>query len=154
MSLATKEPYLIFNNILYKQIDGVAMGSPLGPSLANAFLCDKFKPVYYGRYVDNIFVLFKSCDYLIKFRDHLNKCHPNMKFSFEKEKNGKFSFLDLDVSRERNKFTTAVYRKPTFSGVYTYFDSFLPITYKFSMIYTLVFRCFQFVPTGLPCIMS
>ena len=154
MSLATKEPYLIFNNILYKQIDGVAMGSPLGPSLANAFLCDKFKPVYYGRYVDNIFVLFKSCDYLIKFRDHLNKCHPNMKFSFEKEKNGKFSFLDLDVSRERNKFTTAVYRKPTFSGVYTYFDSFLPITYKFSMIYTLVFRCFQFVSTGLPCIMS
>ena len=36
--LATKESYFIFNNILYKQIDGVAMGSPLGPSLANAFL--------------------------------------------------------------------------------------------------------------------
>ena len=29
--LATKESYLIFNNILYKQIDGVAMGSTLGP---------------------------------------------------------------------------------------------------------------------------
>ena len=25
-----------FNNIIYKQIDGVAMGSPLGPSLAKA----------------------------------------------------------------------------------------------------------------------
>ena len=24
---------------IYKQIDGVAMGSPLGPTLANAFLC-------------------------------------------------------------------------------------------------------------------
>ena len=33
-----KESYFIFNNILYKQIDGVAMGSPLGPSLANACL--------------------------------------------------------------------------------------------------------------------
>ena len=38
LSIATKESYFIFNNILYKQIDGVAMGSPLGSSLANAFL--------------------------------------------------------------------------------------------------------------------
>ena len=70
------------------------MGSPLRPTLANAFLCfyekkwlqqcpDKFKSVYYGRHVDDIFVLFKSRDHLIKFRDYLNKCHPNMKFSFE-----------------------------------------------------------------------
>ena len=38
LSLATNESYFIFNNLSYKQIDGVAMGSPLGPSLANAFL--------------------------------------------------------------------------------------------------------------------
>ena len=37
--LATKESYFIFNEILYKQIDGVAMDSPLGLTLANAFLC-------------------------------------------------------------------------------------------------------------------
>ena len=39
LSLATKKSYFIFNELLYKQIDGVAMGSPLGPTLANAFLC-------------------------------------------------------------------------------------------------------------------
>ena len=39
LSLATKESYLIFNDILCKQIDGVAMGSPLGSTLANVFLC-------------------------------------------------------------------------------------------------------------------
>ena len=38
LSLATKESYFIFNNILYKKIDGVPMSSPLGPSLANAFV--------------------------------------------------------------------------------------------------------------------
>ena len=38
LSLATTESYFIFNNILYKQTDRVAMGSPLGLSLANAFL--------------------------------------------------------------------------------------------------------------------
>ena len=38
LSSATKELYFTFNNVLYKQIDRIAMGSPLGPSLANAFL--------------------------------------------------------------------------------------------------------------------
>ena len=38
LSLATKESYFIFNGQLYKQVDGVAMGSPSGPTLANAFL--------------------------------------------------------------------------------------------------------------------
>ena len=37
-SLATKKSYFIFKGLLCKQIDDVAMGSPLGPSLANAFL--------------------------------------------------------------------------------------------------------------------
>ena len=39
LCLATKESYFVFNEVLYKQIDGVAMGSPLGLTLANAFLC-------------------------------------------------------------------------------------------------------------------
>ena len=51
------------------------------------------------------------------------------------------SFLDAELSQERNKFTTTVCRKPTLSGVYTHSDSFLPTTYKFSLIYTLAFRC-------------
>ena len=38
LCLATKGSYFIFNSLLYKQIDDVAMGSPLGPSLANALL--------------------------------------------------------------------------------------------------------------------
>ena len=47
---------------------------------------------------------------------------------FYRSKNGKLSFLDLELSREGNKFATTVYRKPTFTGVYTQFDSFLPTT--------------------------
>ena len=85
---------------------------------------DKFKPVCYRRYVDDIFVLFKSRDQLMKFSDYLNKCHPNMKFSFEEEKIGKLSFLNVEVSREGSKFATTAYRKPTFSDAYTHFDGF------------------------------
>ena len=37
LKLATTESSFIFDNKLDKQIDGVRMGSPLGPTLANAF---------------------------------------------------------------------------------------------------------------------
>ena len=50
------------------------------------------------------------------------------------------SFLDLEISSV--EFVTTVYRKPTFSGAYTHFESFLPSTQKFGMLYTLVYRCF------------
>ena len=39
LKIATKETSFMFNNKYYKQVDGVAMGSPLGPVLANIFMC-------------------------------------------------------------------------------------------------------------------
>ena len=58
LNLATKESFFTFNNKLYIQVDGVAMGSPLGPSFANIFLSHQeenwlnkcpinFKPSFY-----------------------------------------------------------------------------------------------------------
>ena len=49
----------------------MAMGSPLGPTFANIFMCfleslildqcpESFKPIFYKRYVDDTFVLFKE----------------------------------------------------------------------------------------------
>ena len=49
------------------------------------------------------------------------------------------SFLGVKISQENSKFVTTVCRKPTSSGVYTHFESFLPSTYKFGMLYTLVY---------------
>ena len=106
--------------------------------------CPKeFKPIFYRRYVDDIFVLFESAEHLSKFRDYFNTCHPNMSFSFDQAKSGKLSFLDIDTSREKGKVVTTVYGKPTLSGVYTHFESFLPTVFKFGMVYTLAYRCFK-----------
>ena len=46
-----------------------------------------------------------------------------MSFSIETEKENKSSFLDVEVIREQGKFTTTIYRKPTFSSVYSNFES-------------------------------
>ena len=39
LNIATKESVFIFNNKYYKQVDCVAMGSVMGPDLANIFMC-------------------------------------------------------------------------------------------------------------------
>ena len=120
--------------------------------MANAFLVyfeknwlqncpSDFKPHYYRRYVDGIFVLFTSPKHLEAFQNFLNGRHANMPFTVQFEKQNRESFLDVQIIREDNTFVTSVYRKPTFSGVYTHFDSFLPSTYKFGTVYTLGYRC-------------
>ena len=156
LSLTTKESIILFDMTFYTQVDGVAMGSPLGPSLANAFLChhetkwlndcpEKFKPVFYKRYVDDIFVLFKRPEHVKPFVDYMNSKHKNINFSFETEKDCQMPFLDVNVFRENGKFVTNVYRKETFTGVYTNFSSFIPLEHKFGLVYTLLHRCFCFV---------
>ena len=154
LSLTLKESIILFDNKYYSQIDGVAMGSPLGPTLANIFLCyhesnwlkdcpKDFKPVYYKRYVDDIFVLFNKPEHAQFFLEYMNKKHKNMKFSIETEMNGSLSFLDVKIFRENDKFVTSVFRKETFSGVYTNFISFIPLEYKFGLVHTLLNRCFN-----------
>ena len=44
---------------------------------------------------------------------------------------------------KKGSLLTNAYRKPTFSGVYTHFESYLSATYKFGMVYTLAYRCFR-----------
>ena len=154
LSLTLKESIILFYNKYYSKIDGVAMGSPLGPTLANKFLfyhesnwlkdCPKnFKPIYYKRYVDDIFVLFNKPEHVHFFLEYINKKHKNIKFSIETKLNGSLSFLDVKKFQENEKFVTSVFRKDMFGGVYSNFISFIPLEYKFGLVHTLLNRCFN-----------
>ena len=148
--MALQNNFFNFDGKIYKQTDGVAMGSPLGPSLANAFLCfheqiwlndylEDSKPVYY------IFALFRSPDHLEKFTNYLNSKRRDIKFTYGKESNNSLPFLDILISRSENGFKTSVYHKPTFSGVYSNFNSFIYNEYKIGLVFTTLFRTFLIV---------
>ena len=66
-----------------------------------------------------------------------------MFFTIEREMQNRMSFLNIEIISEDKTFTTSVYHKATFSGVYTHFDSFLPSTYQFGTVYTLTYRCLR-----------
>ena len=70
------------------------------------------------------------------------KDQKNIKFSFETQKDNSFSFLDVKIWREKDKFTKSVFRKDTFSGVYTNFSSFVALKHKFGFVHTLLHRSF------------
>ena len=72
----------------------------------------------------------------------MNTCRPKMKFPFKKEQQNYFNFPDVKVIRENNVFTTSVYRKPSFSGVYTHCAGYMLLCYKFSLVSTIIFRSF------------
>ena len=69
--------------------------------------------------------------------------HPNIKFTSEFEKNDSFSFLDVKITRRNNQLVTSVFRKATCGGVFTNFKSFMPVAYKFGLVYTLLHRSFS-----------
>ena len=135
------------------------MGSPLGPAIANAFLChyeeswgkaccSSYVPVLYKRYVDDIFMLFTSDTDVLPFKVFMNTCHANISFTHEVETDGVLAFLDINVYRESEKFVTSIHRKTTFSGVYSNFYSFIPKEYKFGLVMTLLHCCFALVSIG------
>ena len=71
----------------------------------------------------------------MSFLEYLNKQHPIIKFTFEKEIMGK---LDVHIDKNNvSKFSTLVYRKYTFTGFLNNFTSFVPLSYKLALVKTL-----------------
>ena len=89
------------------------------------------------------FVFFNKQEHVQFFLEYINKKRKNMKFSIETEINGSLSFLDVKIFRENDKFVTSVFRKYTFSGLYTNLISFISFEYKIGLVHTLLNRCFN-----------
>ena len=154
LNYCVKENQFSFENHYYDQTDGVAMGSPLGPILANIFMShfeekalnkyDGNLPLYYKRYVDDTFLIFNDRDDCELFFDFLNLQHKNIKFTLEIESNDCIPFLDVLVTRTVDGFiSTSLYRKCTFSGLYMKFDSFVPQHFKRNLVFGLLNRAWK-----------
>ena len=154
LNLTVKHCHFILKGNFYEQIDGVAMGSPLAPVLANVFLShhetnwlndcpSQIKPLYYRRYVDDSFILFRSPNHILPFLNYINSRHPNIHFTHQVENSDTLPFLDIQIQRFRGRFSTSVYRKLTFTGLFANFESFIPLVYKKGLVLTLLFRYFN-----------
>lgn len=153
MLKACSESIFLFNSEVYKQIDGLAMGSPLAPLLANWFVAKVEnnllqnplikQPIFYRRYVDDIFAVFHCEDDRDAFFSHLNNAHENLRFTMEKinTSTNSLPFLDVEISVDTpDKFTTKVYRKPTNTDVVLNYHAMAPNKWKTSLLKCLLSR--------------
>ena len=146
----------IFDGKVYEQIDGVAMGSSLGPVLANIWMTyleeqhilvseTSTQPVYYRRYVDDTFCLFNNSDDAQLFLGFINGLDPSTQFDLEVESDNQLAFLDTIVSRvDRQQYPDISTRvKPTDKGLFYNFNSLIPNKYKGNLIGCLVYRIYH-----------
>ena len=154
LQLATSNSIFLFNNELFQQIDGMAMGSPLGPAFANSFLCHheenwlgdcppNFKPLVYKRYIDDCFLIFNNQQQSHDFLNYINNKHSNISFTSEGQCNDSLSFLDVSVRHTDGSFVSSVFHKPTSTLLGTNFFSFTPFKFKISGISSKIFRAFN-----------
>ena len=136
---------------MYEQVDGVAMGSPLGPLMANAFMCKIEKqletenklPTFYKRYVDDTLSAMPDLTAASEFLTTLNESHPSINFTMELEENGKLPFLGMNVIRNGCRLDTTVYRKPTDTALLLHYHSYVNARYKRSLLNTMLNRVFK-----------
>ena len=103
LEFATKKSHFHFDDQYYDQIDGVAMGLPLGPVLANISMCHfeerwvtkgQIRPSLWYRYVDSdTFTMFDSKDTANELLRYLNSRHASINFTIDFEQDNEIPFL-------------------------------------------------------------
>ena len=128
----------------YRQVDGLAMGSAPAPHFANGWL-SRFDSVIAGdakifaRYMDDIIMNIKRNRIEMKLQQ-INNLHPNLKFTCEREVDGKIPFLDMLIINYQGNLSSTWYNKPTDTGLIMNFHALAPKKYKWSVVSGFVHR--------------
>jgi len=147
-----KSGYFIFDGQFYRQKDGVAMGSPVAPVIAEIWMehfeklaidTSPVKPKIWKRYVDDTFCILKA-DEVDIFLEHLNSIHSKIRFTIEYEKEETLPFLDVLLKRKDNgHLGHTVYRKTTHTNRYLNGKSHHHPSSFTSVVASLVNRAFS-----------
>ena len=122
--LCTNNVLFNFNKGIYKQTDGIDIGSPQDPFLTGILMVELeytmvtrlSKHLYFWRrYVDDTFTFVKEVSITFVL-EQLNSYHSNLQFTYQLEKVDKLLFLDALVGKQSNlkQLCTVKIKIPTF----------------------------------------
>jgi hypothetical protein len=140
LQAATANQLFQFDGALYEQVDSVAMGSPLGPLLANVFMSSLERklhntgeiPDFYRCFVDDSFSIMLDCDTANSFLSILNRLHPSLSFTMEIADD--LPFLGRVLMKSGNMLATKVCRKPTDTGLLLHYEIHVDKWYKDGLV--------------------
>ena len=130
-----KNNFFEFDSKIKQQISGTTTGTKFAPPYADVFM-DKFetdflttknlKPWVWLIYIDDIFFAWTHGDEKRNdFLSCLNKFHPNLKFTYEYSTE-RINFLDVIVTKEKDRFVADLYCKATGCHQHLHYDSYHP----------------------------
>lgn len=134
--------YFTYDDKIYRQVNGLPMGSALSPPLADLVLEKLLQEIvskrddifFLKRYVDDLFLIIPATK-TQEILEAFNGYHQNIKFTLELEKQQKINFLELSITRLLGgTLQIAWYRKPTASLRYVNFYSNHTWTQKMNTI--------------------
>ena len=144
LKLSTCNVLMQTHHGFYRQVDGLAMGSPPASLLSNGWL-NKFD----SRIKDDARLYFRFMDDIIRNINkkrideklaEINIMHKNLKFTIEREQDGSLPFLDMRITRDGGKLSSSWYNKPTDTGLILNYHSVAPKRYKKSVVAGFVHR--------------
>ena len=146
----TENPFMSPSGDIYKQVDGVSMGNPLGPLFANFYMANlensvldnlptADKPAIYCWYVDDIFIACQNTGILENIKKQLEE-NSVLSFTLELEINRKLPFLDTIITRSHLEYVSDVFVKKTSTGECINYSSIAPDRYKTGVIKNLLNR--------------
>jgi uncharacterized C2H2 Zn-finger protein len=135
------------HNGFYRQTDGLAMGSPPAPHLANGWMSTHDGKIaegskMYFRYMDDVIRDIKKVKIHEKL-DEINSIHLSLKFTIEREQEGSIPFLDMRIMNNSGKLSSTWYNKPSDTGLIMNFHALAPKRYKRSVVSGFVHRIFR-----------
>ncbi|XP_020614053.1 uncharacterized protein LOC110052286 [Orbicella faveolata] len=153
LKLATTNQLFQLDGTLYEQVEGIAMGSPLGPLLANTFMCsieEKLEeknqlPSFYKRYVDDAFTIMPDLNKANDLLDKLNSCHENLNFTMAKQDS--IPFVGMNITKCGNRLETSVHRKSTNTGLLLHYHSHVNKHYEGCLLSTMINRAYHLSST-------
>ncbi|XP_067131926.1 uncharacterized protein [Centruroides vittatus] len=145
--------HLCYDGQAYRQKRGVPMGSPISGilcelvvrKLEKSVLFDFRKDiVYFKRYVDDIFILWKNNRKINEFIEGINRNNDGLKLKLEQKSSVTIHFLDINIQFKNGHLSTSVYVKPTHSPLYIPLQSNDPYHYKMAAFRALIRRAFLY----------
>ena len=143
----TAVPFRNVDGKMFIQIDGMSMGSPLGPTFSNFYMANlenkvlsmpNMKPNIYCRYVDDIYTDADN-ELLLKIKQSMED-NSVLKFTYEESQDGELPFLDILTIYTPESFSSKVYVKPTDNGICLNGKSECPDRYKKTVVLSFVKR--------------
>lgn len=133
MEFVLTKGYIAFQDDIYQQTNGAAMGSPMIPPYANIFMYQlekqtvhKYKNLgtllLFKRFIDDVLIITTDSN-ITELQGELNSLHPSIKLTWTPP--AKYcNFLDIVVSLKNNKLCTSVYQKQLNTYAYLPFHSY------------------------------